>query len=121
MRDGNWQNAHRPAHLAVERPTIIKLHLFGQVQNLPGVVQKGQELLEPRRIENFDVNRLVEHIFADRKVILGLVAMQITRSDQIHLMELIAIVGRRSRLTAPGQTASQPQVRAGEIRDCYAL
>ena len=49
------------------------------------------------------VDSLVEDIFADQKVVAGLIPFEVARANDIDLMDLIAILRLWPRLLAPSQ------------------
>jgi hypothetical protein len=80
--------------------------------------QEGQDPIHAAIWDQFKVDGLIEDVLTDQDVVPGLIALQVTRTDSVDLMDLVRVLGAGSRVVTPGQGLGNPQ---GRIRQAGLL
>jgi len=91
---------------------MVTLHLLRQSQLLPGAYQEGHDVVHLAAVDQLDGHREVEDVSQHQEVVARGVALEVTWSNAIHLVQLIGILGFRPWIFAAGQALRDAQRRA---------
>ena len=92
---------------AAELAPVVELDLLRQAQLLPGMYQKVHHHVHFAAVDELDVDRLVENVFADRKVVAGGTPFQVTWPNDVNLMHVIRVPRLWPRILVAGYTRCQ--------------